>query len=412
MSEKKSLFEIFVFRFFFLFTILFILTLPFPFSIIPDPGSLVRVITEPIVKWIGIHILNLSPDFVFQLTSDSTGLYILVILLLVLSLILAILWTLFSQTKEPRYLHYWFLVVCRYYLSLQLLIYGFSKVFKVQFYLPEPNTLFTNLGDLSPDILFWSVMGISPAYSFFMGIVEVMAALLLLFGKTRLLGACLSFAILLNVVAINLSYDISVKIHSSFLLLLSLIIISPDLKRLSGFFFSLPGNTSNLYIPLYKSENSFRRYIAVKTLVISVIFFEVLYLYFLSGNFNDDTYPRPSLHGAYKVKEFILNGDTLAGSWDDTLRWKRAFVHRKSYLIVENMQDEMKDYKMMVNGNTNIISLTRNNEKSGFLYMKNITANNFLLEGKVDGDTLKMIVEKTALEKLPALQKEFYWTVY
>ena len=39
-----------------------------------------------------------------------------------------------------------------WFLALQLLQYGFDKVFKHQFYLPEPNTLYTPLGLLPPDL--------------------------------------------------------------------------------------------------------------------------------------------------------------------------------------------------------------------------------------------------------------------
>ena len=123
--------------------------------------------------------------------------------------------------------------------SFFLFVYGFNKVFKIQFYIPEPNTLYTPLGQLSKDILFWSSMGSSHSYNLFMGLVEILPALFLLFRRTRMLGAVISFTVLLNVLMINFGFDISVKILSSFLLFLSLVILAPYAKKLFSFFFQV-----------------------------------------------------------------------------------------------------------------------------------------------------------------------------
>ncbi len=191
------------------FTCLFIVTLPFHYQVFPDPGSFMRSFFEAMVKWSGTHIFGAGPSFSATIASDSVGMYIHVFNCLVIAFVFAFLYATFNK-RDVQYpkINYWFQVFISYYLALQLLKYGFDKVFKAQFYLPEPNTLFTPLANLTPDILYWSAMGTSRFYSVFMGLLEIIPAILLLFKPTRVIGAMIASLVLLNVVMINFGFAI------------------------------------------------------------------------------------------------------------------------------------------------------------------------------------------------------------
>ena len=196
-----------------LFALLFILTVPFPHQFMPTIGSYLHPLFESLVKFTGKYIFNIHHPYTSQLVSDSTGLYIHVFNLFIISAICTFI-IVFKPIKNYDKVLYWSTVIISYYLALQLFEYGFSKIFKWQFYLPEPNTLYTTMGNTYHDLMYWSTMGISRPYTIFAGVAEIIAACLLLFKRTRLVGALLAFFILVNVVAINFSYDISVKILS------------------------------------------------------------------------------------------------------------------------------------------------------------------------------------------------------
>ncbi|MBL0334556.1 MAG: hypothetical protein IPP73_04285 [Chitinophagaceae bacterium] len=70
-------------------------------------------------------------------------------------------------------------------------------------------------------------------------------------------------------------------------------------------------------------------------------------MYVKTGNYNDDLDPRPPFHGAWEVTNFIRNNDTLPPILTDKTRWKRVFVHRKGYLIIQGMNDGMQDFKLV-----------------------------------------------------------------
>lgn len=402
-----------LFRFIFVYVLLFINSFSFPHSFIPDIGKYTAPFFEALVKWFADSVLKLKYAYTSNLISDSTGMYLHAFLFIFISALICLIWSLLDRKrKNYEKLLYWFRVVICYYLAMQLFTYGFSKLFKWQFYLPEPNTLFTTVGNTPRDLLYWSTMGISRPYTMFMGCAELITALLLLFRRTRLAGALLAIAILINVVMVNFCFDISVKLYSCFLLMLSIIIIIPDAKRLFSFLLANKFVENKLWKPDYNIRNSKVIYIVCKALIICLIITDSLAMYFTSNNFNDDKAERPLLHGAYEVDLFVKNQDTLAPLLTDTFRWKRIFVHRKGYLIIQKMNDEMEDHKLEYDAIAKqlIIENPADSISSELFYF---TPNDsiLILRGKLREDTIEIKTKKIDLKKLSALQNEFNWTI-
>ncbi|MEZ4887518.1 MAG: hypothetical protein R3E32_22485 [Chitinophagales bacterium] len=400
------------FRFAFCFVLLFIFSLPFPNTFLPNVGGYLQPFFEGLIKWFGDNILQIKQIYTFQLISDSTGMYIHTLLLLHIAVVIAIVWSVLDSKRNHLILAYWFQVFISYYLAFQLFKYGFNKVFKLQFYLPEPNILYSNVGSLSRDILYWSVMGASYSYTVFAGILELIPAFLLLFRRTRLLGALIAFGVLVNVVMINVSFDISVKILSSFLLLLSILIILPDFSNLCRFFLQNQPILTKPYAINYTTKKQFLVYSIGKSLVICLLLLDVLLPYFKANNFNDDLAARPFLHGAYEVKVFAVNHDTIPALLTEQYRWKRIFVHREGYFIAENMQEEMQDFPLQVNTYSKQMTLK---EKSGqqlvFEYNYSSTDSILKLKGILQNDTIHIEAQQINLQQLPLLQKQTNWTI-
>ena len=333
-----------------------------------------------------------------NIESDSKEMYHVVILYLILSIIAASIWGIISRArKNEGSLYYWIHVISAYILSFFLFVYGFNKVFKLQFYIPEPNTLYTPLGQLSKDILFWSSMGSSYSYNLFMGLVEIIPALLLLFRRTRMLGAVISFTVLLNVLMINFGFDISVKILSSFLLFLSLVILVPYATKLFSFFFQVNNKvpSSTLSFEVEKTK----KLIIFKSCIICCILFETLFTYFNTNNFNDNMQNRPLFHGAYEV----LNAPNSTSQFGNLQQIKRIFIHRKGFFIIQFQDDKMKDFQMKTNTLTNTIDVYTVNRK---MTLK-ITPREIIWNEK--NTPVHLLMKKLNWEKLPLLRDEFHW---
>jgi hypothetical protein len=125
-----------------------------------------------------------------------------------------------------------FRVLIRYFLANTMFAYGIVKLFGGQFYAPAPLRLVGSYGDSSPMGLLWTFMGSSKAYVIFSGTGETLGAALILFRRTTTLGALILTAVLTNVVALNLCYDVPVKLYSSMYWSMALFLVAADARRL------------------------------------------------------------------------------------------------------------------------------------------------------------------------------------
>ena len=313
------------------FCSLFIVTFEFDYSIFPEIYPFFRPYCQELVSFSGTLFFEQNASFNTEISSDSIGLYIHVFNLVWVSILFTFIVCSVFHIKQVN-LRLYTLNLLTYYLSLQLLIYGFDKLFKAQFFYPEPNILHTNLKDLSPDILYWSTMGLSRGYSMFLGGAELLAACFLWFQKTRLAGLILGLGIMINVVAVNFGFDISVKVYSLFLLGCFVLVLSPYFSYLySALTLNSFQNIPHVAVPKLGVISGYSR--GIKSVVIIMILVEGLFPYVVSGNWNDDAVKRPKFHGAYRVESNQYGIEKL-------------YIHRAGYLIVENKKEEKEDFQM------------------------------------------------------------------
>jgi hypothetical protein len=269
------------------------------------------------------------------LFSDSADLYGYAAGLLLATGLAACAWAALARRTAATEARLWYGLHtgAAWFLALQLLEYGFDKVFKHQFYLPEPNTLYTPLGQLPPDLAYWSVMGASHSYSVFAGLLEVVPGLLLLWGRTRLVGGIVALAVLANVLALNIGFDISVKLWSGFLLLLAAVVATPGLRTA---YYALVCERYLPARPVRPAGWQGRWVGALRGVGLGLLLVETVGPFVAEGNFNDDHTPRPLLHGAYAITALRPAAAVPL----------RLFVHRQGYLITQAADGQGQDYKL------------------------------------------------------------------
>ena len=362
------------------FCFLLIITFEFEYSLLPEIYRLVNPFFESLVELVGINLMGFNINFDPVISSDSQGLYVHIFNLIWISLVLTFAFKVILKEKKVN-LRPYLLIFLTYYCSLQLLIYGFDKLFKAQFFYPEPNILYTPLKDLSKDILYWSTMGVSRGYSMFLGITEIIVSVLLWFRKTRLIGAILGVGVMINVVAINLGFDISVKLYSSFLLLCFILILCPYSKYLYSVF-SFQAEIENPNIPRFNLGKLESKKRIIKLGVIILFIVEGLYPYLKTGNFNDDSFPRPQFHGAYSVSE-------------NELGVKRVFIHRQGYLIFQNKEDEFQDFQLEIDTTKRTIRAIDYREEKWDMLNYEFDNNSLTqIKGEINGRELDIALEK------------------
>lgn len=375
-------------RFYEIFLGLGILLIPFSFHLFTFHQEILRWLFVPIDIQIAKGF-GLGPQL-FDISSDSQLFYIHLLVILILSFIVTVVIKNGLSEDKQRRMKLWLRIAIAYYLSLILFKYGLDKLFLAQFPNPEANLLFTPLGKLDKDILFWSTMGSSPHYSIFMGICELIPAVLLLFHRTRSLGGLLATIVFTNVLAINFSFDISVKIFAGFLVLLSIYLAFPALRNIYNVIIR-----EQITIPLQSIALRFPSKPFVKSFAILAILTEALFPYITSGNFNDDHSSRPNLHGAYE-------------NLDPNAEIERVFFHRDNYIIFQNRKDEMNDLSYELNSTENKL-IAEDYENNSFEIQILGNYNQHLILKMPDESILKL--KKIDTNKLPLLKGQFHWSV-
>ncbi|GAA3513675.1 hypothetical protein GCM10022393_29360 [Aquimarina addita] len=384
------------------FAILGIVCIPFPLHLFPFHEKVIKLLFGNLIISIRTHVLqDLKVDQ--EISSDSVNLYILICILLTTTVLITMAILAYKKRKEIQDILYEFsTIILSYYLSFQLLNYGFNKIFKSQFYLPEPNTLYTPVGYLDKDILFWTTMGSSYSYNLFLGGIEVFAGLLLLFRKTRMIGCVLSITIFANILAINISFDISVKLFVTFLLFLSLFGCS---RYFLGIIKKLIQSLKNQYTPWYTKKTFI--YPFMKSFIILCMVYEVLYPNIMTNTFHDDKIDRPFLHGAYEVINTTDNG--IHAPYNP---WKRIFMHRENYIIFQDEKDQMTDFKLQINPSKSQIKLTDYDLTQMVISYHYIKKDSILvLRYNEQGHQYQLTTKQLNWKTLPLLKNQFHWII-
>lgn len=215
-------------------------------------------------------------------------------------------------------------VYLRYLLAAVALSYGAAKVIPVQFAPPSLVALITPLGDITRMRLLWYSMGASTAYIVFTGLVEVAGGLLLLSRRTTALGAALLAAAFANVTVLNLGYEIGVQLNSTMYMLMAIVLLAPDARRLLSAF--VAGGEA----PVARGPLTRRLALVAKV----VIVFLLITVNFRAAYVAKRDTVLPLLYGIYDVVEFTRDGAPLPAGTPE--RWLRFVVAERGAAAIQS----------------------------------------------------------------------------
>jgi flagellar basal body-associated protein FliL len=340
-----------LFRFFFLFFILYIFFNPN--GVFPGVDALFGIYIEPfhkLIPWFGKHVLHLSYDItVFTNGSgDTTYDYVTVLVTFILSVLGCLLWSILDRNRASyNRLYYWLTVFLRYYAAFTMLTYGFVKVFKLQFPSPSLNRLIQPYGNSSPMGLAWTFMGYSKGYNYFTGFAEVLGGVLLLFRRTSMAGAIVTMIVMGNVMAMNYSFDIPVKLLSTMVVVMCLFLLAKDSHRVIDFFFLNKGTEpGKIFTPPVRKRGLQIILIVFKIVLLAYTFIMVIYSSVSSLSQYGDAAPKPPLYGIYDVKTFVKNRDTILPLKTDTARWDKLVVNYAGSANIKMVNDSIKRFAL------------------------------------------------------------------
>ena len=302
-------------------------------------------------RWVGSTILGI--DYNYETSGngsgDNTYAYISLFINAVLALVGTVIWSLLDRHRSNYHkLQYWFILVLRTFLCLTMLLYGFVKVYQIQFQPPSLTQLLEPLGNFSPMGLAWTYMGFSKAFGMFAGLLEVTAGCLIIFKRTQTLGALLVIGIMTQVAMMNFSFDIPVKIFSVHLILMAMVIALGDFKRLKAFFLlNDPTDSFKAYHPK-QSERYHTRIPKIKRIVLAILLgIAGIFGYIAQLNISGPN-KKSQLYGIWKLQPTFSSTDSLHKPNSVFQDWDYVIVELRNEVVVKTKTDEKLRYSLEI----------------------------------------------------------------
>lgn len=304
----------FLFRFAFVYFVLYCFPSNFDlFEFTTKPTEAINALWDAPVQFTA-KLFGLTAAVKPNGSGDTTYNYVQVLVTAVLALAGAIVWSIIDR-RRPRYTkaYIFFRAFLRYALAAAMVQYGMAKVIPMQFAPPSLDRLMQPFGDASPMGLLWTFMGASKAYTIFAGAGELLGGLLLIARRTALLGALIVAGVMANVVMLNFAYDVPVKLYSSHLLAMALIIALPDAQRLARFFI-LQQPVAPAPLPRFTNK----RGLEIAGIVVRVLVFASMIVFSAKETLNiirttDPAKNRAPLYGIWAVDRASAVGE--AAKW-------------------------------------------------------------------------------------------------
>ncbi len=402
-----------IWRFFFLYIVLYIY--PYGFEYIHELTTSDISFWPSITIWFADTFLGweINKDYLLN-GFDSKYDYSRFLLVACLSIIGTIIWLLVDRLIQRNYdlkLKILLQTILRYHVGLTLIIYGLSKVFLLQFGEMGIESLETEVGNHSGMGFLWTFMSHSKFYVFVAGLIEVIGGVLLLFRRTSFLGAFILFIAMANVVLMDIGYDVRVKMFAIHLFLMTVLLMSDDLKRLYQFFISNTSTKPVKFSPLFNGKKAKKVGYVLKGILL--LYYTVSCVNSYTERFQEEkSVLYPEFSHAHTIEIFVKNGDTISDAASNGNRWKQLIMNGVSYLpdtfVLTQVDGSRKRYQFEADTIAKTMKYqTFRDTTENYQQLKytKLEENVFVFEGILEGDTLWMKTKTKSIEDYPLSNK-------
>jgi hypothetical protein len=375
-----------------------------------DLGALYRPLAATLY-WLDKHIYHtgFNPKTQQGYPGDNHYGVVFYLTIFFLSLIIAITWSVLDKKRDNyNKLYYWFGLYLRYALAIVMFGYAIDKLIPVQMMHPGVLAMTTPYGYLNRYYVLWNFMGMSPGYMIFAGACELVASLLLFSRRTAVFGYVLMSGILANVVALNVFYNVTVKLFSSQLLLYTLFLLAPYAKNIFRFFFM--GGTTAFSPKEFAFKTRKKKYwmrsvlIAVPGVLMLIIGFGTYYRYIRKT-------ADARREKIYNVTAFVAK-DSLQPFMDDSVRWKRMLLNVfGNHALIFTKDDNLEGYEYEVDSLKKTFTFHDDPDKrtwKTFNYTRP-AKDRLQLAGKWKGRDVEISMKIWPADSIPLNQEKVKW---
>ncbi|MFB8003268.1 DoxX family protein [Nocardia sp. NPDC056000] len=322
-----------------------------------------------------------------------------------------LVWSILDRRRvEYRRAAGWLLVFVRVCLAVTMLSYGFVKAFPLQMPSPSLTRLLEPFGDLTPMSVLWSQVGISPVYEILLGIAEILCGVLLLVPRTAVAGALLTVVSAAQVWILNMTYDVPVKILSFHILLMALVLVAPEARRIVTVLLGNAVGPSTAPQP-FRTTRQRRAMAGIQVGLLIWLMVAGAVTGVLSLQQRES---RSELYGIWEVASFTRDGQLLPALLDDEIRWRRVIFDRRATADVQSMNDRFLPMRAEISPNAHQLLRRPRNDPDSTAPWANLTVdrptpNQLRLTGDVDGHPVTVELTRYDLARFTLRQSGFHW---
>jgi hypothetical protein len=363
--------------------------------------------------WLAEHVFGAAQPLVYTGNSGDTVFHwVQTGLLLVLATGATAVWSALDRTREHITLDKWFRLFLRFGLAAQMFYYGMAKVVPAQFPPPSLVTLVEPIGYLSLSDLLWAFVGASTPYQIFTGCAELAAGLLLVVPRTATIGALIALADMVQVFVLNMTYDFGLKQISFHLILLSLFLLAPELRRLTSVLLDRAAGPSTRP-PLFRTARANRIALLVQIafgLYLLGMFTTIsVRLYYGEGGGGS---PRSPLYGIWNIDEMSIDGERRLPVMNDyNQRWRRVIFDSPDVMVFQRTDDSFARYGVSIDTRGRTLALTKGSSRTwnaSFTYQRPAD-DRLVLQGQMDGLAIHLQLRRVGLDTFRLLNSRFRW---
>ena len=380
----------------------FLLVFPFPLDMI-IPTQAIAHRFDPLSKLVGQLFFGLENVLRPEMTGsgDTQMDWLNIVSIALLSTLISIILVFIGYIRRniDSILNF-IRVYLRFYLGLFLIFYGIAKLYvNGQFGQIELYHLDSTFGNKSPMGLLWTFMAYSREYTLFIGVIETLAGVLLLYKRSSLIGGLMGFAIMLNVFLLNMFYDVPVKIFSFHLLLCAFIIISPAIKKILLF---LTGeNAQPVALSFIKIGN--KSVTIVFTVLKTILVVVLVGLDFFSFN-EEMEQPADYLDGVYRIESIEYSNDSIPA-----LKWEKIMFN-SLYGSVTDYSGARNQLELQFDTTKKIVNFNFRLDSTSMSFNYELYAVDSVKFTNIqEADTIRVFTKRLQKDDFLLMNRGFHW---
>jgi hypothetical protein len=366
------------------------------------------------VEWTARNLFGVTSALVVSGSGsgDKTYDWVLAVVLLTIAAVITVAWGIAARRVENHETaQKWFRLFLRFALGTTMLSYGSAKFIPLQMPFPSLTRLVEPYGNFSPMGVLWASIGASPSYEVFTGLAEASAAVLLFIPRTTTLGALVALGCTIEIFALNMTYDVPVKLFSFHLVAMALFLLAPDAKRLLNVLLLNRAVEPAVVPPLLKSGRANRN-----MLIAQLVFGALMIGVAINNSVSAWTKygggaPQSPLYGVWTVAHMSIDGVELPPLVTNWNRWRRVIFDRPTMMSFQRMDDTIGNFPVKIDMTAKSVALSRVEDPTwtSTLAFEQTGADRLTLSGNMNGKKFEMRLELFPRDKFLLVSRGFHW---